>query len=380
MLSLPLGAPNSITQSLALLLLAPIAFIATKSAIKKPIFITILIGTLLVSLFQVALNPNKEYSVYQAIRSALPFYLLCAIVVSYKKILARIIAFEDRTPGSVQKLFDRAVRVFATLSFIQTTTFFLGFSLANALSQSENDRVMIFQTTSIVLVFFYSIIRRNFINIFLTSIVIIGTGSKAIFVATLLLTFFAAYSRPKFSMLLKIVGGTLILGGTLFYFNPLVIERLAEFAINSDGEKFKDATREYEIEQAKETLLENPATTVLGAGFAMQVSHGVPSLDPAWEENSKYDIENGYWGALVKLGFFFTMLFALSIAKGLPRDEFLMAILLVQSVMFMKTSYQLFAYMDGVCMLLWSICMVAINKINANRNSHQSQFQQSIQR
>lgn len=87
----------------------------------------------------------------------------------------------------------------------------------------------------------------------------------------------------------------------------------------------------------------------------MQVSRGVPTPDPAWRENSKYDIENGYWGVLAKLGVLFSALFILNGLVYLPKNATILALVLIEFIIFFKTSYQIFAYFDGCMILLWAI-------------------------
>lgn len=371
LLALPLKLPNSLTQPLAMLALAPLLVVATRHAVRHTLIWILLFGTVLTSFAQVFWNPDLESSAYQAARSGLPFVIVCLLMTSYREILVATLAIIERNPVHYRKAIDAFIFLFACFCALQTLSFLFGFSLANALSMSEDNRVMIFQSTSCVALVFYAIISKKYLVLFLLSIVVVGSASKAIFAATALVALLALVTKFDLGTFVRLVLASAIFTGALFYVNPLVIERLSTFIHNEDGEAFHDATRELEIEHARNTLLRNDATTLFGMGFAAQVSPGVLTFDPAWAENSKYDIENGYWGVLAKLGIVFTALFLLNGLTNVPLSGTTLCVAAIEFVMFFKTSYQIFCYMDGVYLLVWSIIISAqLSSDQSGRRSH----------
>lgn len=367
-LSVPMALPNNISQPLAIILLAPLVIACLARSFRSPGFIILIFGSILISLVHIVIDPGKQHSPYQGIRSFLPFFYAVVIIISSKDIIANLYRIIEGHPRKWKSAFNTAIFLFCTLSSLQTLSFFAGASLANPLSFVSGGRVMIFQTTSCVLILFYGILRNNYFIIGSMLLVVLGTGSKAVFISSVLVTIFGIV--PKFSVAktLKLFGGAILFGAIIMSTKPLVIERLAEFIAGTSSqneEAFSDVTREYEISQARQTFLSSPTNFIFGAGFSMQVSKGVATRDPSWRENSKYDIENGYWGVLSKLGVLFSIVLLIIIYIYLPKNSFYASVLIVELVMFFKTSYQLFAYFDGCMILIWAIIVSVAYKLNS---------------
>lgn len=136
---------------------------------------------------------------------------------------------------------------------------------------------------------------------------------------------------------------------------------MSRFATYLFEEKGEDVTRAFEIAHAKESFLENPATVFLGNGLAKQLTPGVPTNDERWFENSKFDIENGYWGVIAKLGVIGVALFCL-LFSTLPRNPVSLAVVAILLIFSFKTSYQFFTTFDGSYLLVWSMFIGLLNQ------------------
>lgn len=355
--SLPVKLPNSVAQPLTIVLLLPFLLSIFTISIKRRLFWLLLVGTILTSLYQVVANQNYESSAYQAVRAAAPFFVICIIISAYRDILSRVANSLNISAGGGYEIIHRCIFLFSLFCAIQSASFLAGFSLANVLSMSENNRVMIFQTSSCVLLLYYAISMRKYLVLSLLSIVVVATGSKAIFASAVAVAAVALVASFSLGIFVRLVVASVIFGGALFYVNPVVVERMLIFIENDDGEAFQDDTRAYEIEHAQKTLNRSPVNWLFGMGFAAQLTPGVPTLDPSWAENSKYDIENAYWGVFAKLGIVFSVIFLANALLNVPATVPILVVICVQAIMSLKTSYQIFCYMDGVCILLWSIAM-----------------------
>ncbi|MFN3355601.1 MAG: hypothetical protein ACK418_06270, partial [Pseudomonas sp.] len=122
-----------------------------------------------------------------------------------------------------------------------------------------------------------------------------------------------------------------------------------------------DVTRAFEIAHARESFLDSPATVFLGNGLAKQLTPGVPTNDERWFENSKFDIENGYWGVTAKLGVVGVVLFGL-LFSALPRTPVSLAVVAILLIFSFKTSYQFFTTFDGSYLLVWSMIIGLLNQ------------------
>lgn len=357
LVSLPVKLPNSVAQPLTLILLFPFLLSISTIALKRRLFWLLVVGTILTSLYQVVANQNYESSAYQAVRASAPFFVICMIISAYRDILSRVANSLKADAQGSYKIIHRCIFLFSLFCAIQSASFLAGFSLANVLSMSESNRVMIFQTSSCVLLLYYAITQRKYFVLTMLSIVIVATGSKAIFASAVAVGVVALFASFSVGIFIRLVVASVIFGGALYYVNPVVVERMLVFIENDEGEAFQDDTRAYEIEHAQKTLNRAPVNWLFGMGFAAQLTPGVPTLDPSWAENSKYDIENAYWGVFAKLGIVFSVIFFANALLNVPATVPILVVICVQAIMSLKTSYQIFCYMDGVCILLWSIAM-----------------------
>lgn len=364
LLALPLGLSNSLAQPLAILFLLPWLIKTTPISTQTILIVVAFLFLLSNSWLQLQIHPFKEYSSYQALRSSLPFLVICLIVGNYETLLKRTIALLDTKKMERVQLVDKLVFLFSVLCAMQTISYLAGIPLANALSAALSaGRVMIFQSTSCVLLIYYTASQKKYFSLFLLILVILGSGSKALLVASFLALLLAFINEVSVRRILQGVVAVGIFVSSVAYINPLAFDRLTEFAAGDRGVGFEDKTRAYEISEAKKTLLSNEGTLLFGAGFLMQLSPGVATGDPSWRENSKYDIENGYWGVLAKLGIVFTGILVIFLMRSLPWNNVSLVILMVELIMFFKTSYQIFCYFDGVYLLVWSLVVSAMIKL-----------------
>lgn len=364
-MAMPIGMSNGISQPLAIILCIPAVLrggLTISSLVTVCVFLALLI---LNSVFQVVYNFQKEYSSYQAVRSLVPFLILLMIVTSYKERLRILKKKLSLDGGRYARFAEKAIGAFAFLCAMQTALFFVGIKLANSLSMTgTGTRVMIFQTTSCVFLSYYAIERRRFFVLFCLILVALGSGSKSILVAQFLVMLIALFSKFSVKRLLRGALAILVLVGSIALINPTSFLRVIEFTEGSgNNEAMGDATRAYEIGHAKATVLSNGSTFAFGAGFLMQLTPGVPSLNAAWAENSKYDIENGYWGVFAKLGMVFTGVLIFILIANVPFSRAVLCAMIVESMMFFKTSYQIFAYMDGVYLMMWLLLTSAILQV-----------------
>ncbi|WP_283180213.1 hypothetical protein [Gemmobacter sp. 24YEA27] len=361
LLALPFGIPNSLTQVLALIFVLPFLLLSRLNATYMTLITLFFLLIISNSIYQALLRPNSESSYYQMARSLTPFFILCSILINYKLILSKISQFILTGGQARSKKINRAIDFFALLCAVQSVGFMMGLPTANYLSASgSGERVMIFMSTSCVFLMYYTTISKRHWSTLLFFMVVLGTGSKSILVASVLIFLLAASRDLRAINFLGVMASGTALIFSLYFINPLALDRVMDFASSEQGESFKDATRAYEIFHAHRTMNEYTSSVVFGSGFATQLTPGVPTSNSAWFENSKYDIENGYWGIFSKLGVVLTAIFVIIIIKFMPLNRVLFAIILVEAPLFFKTSYQVFAYMDGVYLIIWSILVNAL--------------------
>ena len=70
-----------------------------------------------------------------------------------------------------------------------------------------------------------------------------------------------------------------------------------------------------------------------------------------WFENSKYDIENGYWSLFVKLGLVGVIIFLFFVTK-IGNDKFGVLFVIIWLLFSFKTSYQFFTTFDGTLLVI----------------------------
>lgn len=359
---LPLGFGNNLAQPAALLLITPIIITLVREAWRAIPILALVVAS---SIYNTITYPNLEHSLYQFIRTGIPFAFLCILLACYKDLEKYIkLAIEKKTTHP-QKIIDKLLLIYTSGQLLQISLSRIGLDIANAASKTETlDRILLFPTSSSILIFLYACIHRKYLIMGLTAAVLLAAGSKAVLAAMMMMFIISVLKTNNIKSFLSYSAAGAILAAMVLIISPTSMERLNEFLHEDRG---ADTTREYEIYHAKESLLSGPDTIFFGNGLGKQLTPGVPTNDPKWLENSKYDIENGYWGAAAKLGIIGTILF-LAMLYQLPRNTFTVALLLIWALLSFKTSYQFFTTFDGCYLLIWSAVFHTLDKTHPQIN------------
>lgn len=355
--ALPLALSNNLSQPLALLLLAPFVLYALRGFSRAAPLLALVVGA---SVLQVLLSSGAKISLYQFLRSGIPFLYFVLLLAGYHHVMAKVEVIARAHSPNYRRIIERVIYIFALGQLLQVSLYGVGIDLTNAASKSSDEvgRIMLFPTSSAVLLFFYACCQRKIGLMLILAVTLLAAGSKTILAAMAVMILLSAITQRKLKSLGVLVVAIAALGTLTFYASPLAVSRFATYLFEEKGE---DVTRAFEIAHAKESFLENPATVFLGNGLAKQLTPGVPTNDERWFENSKFDIENGYWGLTAKLGVLGVALFCL-LFSTLPRTPVSLAVVAILLIFSFKTSYQFFTTTDGSYLLVWSMIIGLLNK------------------
>lgn len=355
--ALPLALSNNLSQPLALLLLLPFVVYAARGFTRAAALLSLVVGA---SVLQVLVSSGSKISLYQFLRSGIPFFYFVLLLAGYSYALANVEKIARAHSVSYRRIIERAIYIFALGQLLQVSLYGVGIDLTNAASKSSDEvgRIMLFPTSSAVLLFFYACCQRKIALMLILAVTLLAAGSKTILAAMAVMILLSAITQRKLKSLAVLVVAIVALGTLTFYASPLAVSRFATYLFEEKGE---DVTRAFEISHAKTSFLESSATVFLGNGLAKQLTPGVPTNDERWFENSKFDIENGYWGVLAKLGLVGVVLFGL-LFSTLPRNSVSLAVGAILLIFSFKTSYQFFTTFDGSYLLVWSIFIGLLNK------------------
>lgn len=355
--ALPLALSNNLSQPLALLLLLPFVVYAARGFTHALPLLTLVIGS---SVSQVLVSSGAKISLYQFLRSGIPFFYFVLLLAGYSYVLANVEKIARAHRSNYRQIIERVIYIFALGQLLQVSLYGVGIDLTNAASKSSDEvgRIMLFPTSSAVLLFFYACCQRKIGLMLILAVTLLAAGSKTILAAMAVMILLSAITQRKLKSLAVLVVAIGALGTLTFYASPLAVSRFATYLFEEKGE---DVTRAFEIAHAKESFLENPATVFLGNGLAKQLTPGVPTNDERWFENSKFDIENGYWGVIAKLGVIGVALFCL-LFSTLPRNPVSLAVVAILLIFSFKTSYQFFTTFDGSYLLVWSMFIGLLNQ------------------
>lgn len=362
--ALPLALSNNLSQPLALLLLMPLAVYAARGLSRAAPLLALVIAS---SVLQVLLSSGAKISLYQFLRSGIPFFYFVLLLAGYGYGLANVEKIARAHSVNYRRIIERVIYIFALGQLLQVSLYGIGIDLTNAASKSSDEvgRIMLFPTSSAVLLFFYACCQRKIGLMLILAVTLLAAGSKTILAAMAVMILLSAITQRKLKSLAVLVVAIGALGTLTFYASPLAVSRFATYLFEEKGE---DVTRAFEIAHAKESFLDNPATVFLGNGLAKQLTPGVPTNDERWFENSKFDIENGYWGVTAKLGVVGVALFCL-LFSGLPRNPVSLAVVAILLIFSFKTSYQFFTTFDGSYLLVWSMFIGLLNKAAPARHA-----------
>ncbi|WDU64620.1 hypothetical protein LRS56_09200 [Pseudomonas poae] len=355
--ALPLALSNNLSQPLALLLLLPFVVYAARGFTRAVPLLALVVAS---SVLQVLVSSGAKISLYQFLRSGIPFFYFVLLLAGYSYMLANVEKIARAHSPNYRRILDRVIYIFALGQLLQVSLYGVGIDLTNAASKSSDEvgRIMLFPTSSVVLLFFYACCQRKIGLMLILAVTLLAAGSKTILAAMAVMILLSAITQRKLKSLAVLVVAMGALSTLTFYASPLAVSRFATYLFEEKGE---DVTRAFEIAHAKESFLENPATVFLGNGLAKQLTPGVPTNDERWFENSKFDIENGYWGVIAKLGVVGVALFGL-LFSSLPRNPVSLAVIAILLIFSFKTSYQFFTTFDGSYLLVWSMFIGLLNK------------------
>lgn len=362
--ALPLALSNNLSQPLALLLLLPFVVYAARGFTRALPLLALVVAS---SVLQVLLSGGAKISLYQFLRSGIPFFYFVLLLAGYSYVLANVEKIARAHSVNYRRILERIIYIFALGQLLQVSLYGMGIDLTNAASKSSDEvgRIMLFPTSSAVLLFFYACCQRKIGLMLILAVTLLAAGSKTILAAMAVMILLSAITQRKLKSLGVLVVAIAALGTLTFYASPLAVSRFATYLFEEKGE---DVTRAFEISHAKESFLDNPATVFLGNGLAKQLTPGVPTNDERWFENSKFDIENGYWGVTAKLGVVGVALFCL-LFSGLPRSPVSLAVVAILLIFSFKTSYQFFTTFDGSYLLVWSMFIGLLNKVAPARQA-----------
>ena len=355
--AVPLALSNNLSQPLALLLLLPFVVYGLRGFTRALPLLALVVAS---SALQVLVSSGAKISLYQFLRSGIPFFYFVLLLAGYGYVLANVEKIARAHSPDYRRILERVIYIFALGQLLQVSLYGVGIDLTNAASKSSDEvgRIMLFPTSSAVLLFFYACCQRKIGLMLILAVTLLAAGSKTILAAMAVMILLSAITQRKLKSLAVLVVAIGALGTLTFYASPLAVSRFATYLFEEKGE---DVTRAFEIAHAKESFLDNPATVFLGNGLAKQLTPGVPTNDERWFENSKFDIENGYWGVTAKLGVLGVALFGL-LFSGLPRNPVSLAVVAILLIFSFKTSYQFFTTFDGSYLLVWSMFIGLLNK------------------
>jgi hypothetical protein len=357
-MSIPMGVAASVLQPITMLLFAPIVLVLLRFSIYIILFLSFIIAATLIN---VAYH-EIYYSWFQLVRAIIPFIYFTAIVYWFDELANSFASFFRENTLWINH-FEKVLYFFIGSQLIQTSLFLAHIDIANIASKSDDfTRIMLYPTTFGLVAILYFGLKSYYKAAIAIATLFLLTGSKALsFIALMMLLIsIASKLNLKRAIALFVLVFTIIFAITKV--DLLVFERATNFVSENS---FEDTAREWEIMHAKESWNRNLFTNFFGNGLALSITPGFPVEDPGWAENSKFDIENGYFSVLAKLG----ILGSLGFIFILLRSKFSIykfAFLFVILFMGFKTSYQIFSTFDGVVLALGSIILLGLHRAHIN--------------
>lgn len=343
-LSLPLSLGNAIMHPLAAIMLLPYIFVVRQKLIMP---LSFLLYVLLISLVRGV--EKDEWSIFQAFRSAIPFFY-CVALFAGRQEIARF--FMSIPKLSMRRAVIFTVYCFSVAQFVQVVAFYAGINLANSSLVSEDTeggRVFVFGFASTLIIFFYACISGKSLLIFMTLVTLLATGSKSVLLTIVSLYILYTISRLRYIALIRSATVAILFSTIAIIVNPRAIERLGDFFIYEQKE---DVVRGEEIAYARAAFFRDTGTVAFGNGVAIPITPGVQTLDPRWAENSKYDIENGYWSLLAKIGVIGFSAFCYILLKTYRSIVFI-ALIVIEILLSFGSSVLFFAGFEGPLLIVW---------------------------
>jgi len=149
-----------------------------------------------------------------------------------------------------------------------------------------------------------------------------------------------------------------VLAILLVYFSPTVLTRTLKFFAEDQG---SDKGRSWELSYAQELFRSSARVGVIGVGLDGQITPGQHGIDPRWNENSKFDIENVFWALLVKTGAI-GCTYILFLFYRIRRSAMFLAIIAIEMIGGVGSSGLFFGSFDGTFLLAWSIVVIKLEE------------------
>ena len=312
--SIPLGLSNNIILVLGGFSCIAFLMVALKG---KPIQISfVLIYFVTVSILQAI--DSRSMSWFQILRTGVPFLCLITLLIGFESMVSYIGKKLPQATKSGRKITNTIIAILVFGQAIQVILFLLHIPLANIAFGNANDeaaalgasRIFLFPLLAGLMVYFHLLFENKISQIAFMAFSLFMTGSKFVLVTMIVLAGLVVIKKKNFKSAFKYLVAITVLGTSALIVNPLAVQRLTNFVTVDKGQ---DTTRQTQILHAERSFTASAGTVIFGNGFLIPITPGVPTNDARWLENSKFDIENGYWMLLAKVGLLGTLLFIISL-------------------------------------------------------------------
>lgn len=349
--AIPAGLGNNIVQPVSAVLFVPYIYVSIRHAWGSVYLLSIVIISSVISYLV-----SFEHSIYQSLRSGLPFMYL-SIILSSHEYLVSLFRRHVNKYFLGKSVFEFCIHFFIFGQMVQVLLFFSGIKLANTsfLSADSFDRIYVYPLLCTMLIFYWAAREGRVILGLMSLLIVLATGGKTSLLCCIILMLYSLVGRFDLRRAVLTVALLCAVPIAILSVNPTSVRRLNEFLLVAS---IGDITRQYEITYAKQAFSSSARTALIGNGIATPLTPGVPTTDIRWFENSKYDIENGYWALLAKIGL---VGFALLIWLYAPltKNANTRAVVLIVLINSISSSAPFFANFDGVYLLVWSIIFEA---------------------
>lgn len=359
--SIPLGLSNNIILVLGGFSCLAFLMVALKG---KPIQISfVLTYFITVSILQAI--ESRSMSWFQILRTGVPFLCLITLLIGFESIVSYIGKKLPQSTKSGRKITNTIIAILVFGQAIQVILFLFHIPLANVAFGNANDeaaalgasRIFLFPLLAGLLVYFNLLFENKISQIAFMAFSLFMTGSKSVLVTMIVLVGLVVIKKKNFKSAFKYLIAIMVLGTSALLVNPLAVQRLTNFVTVDKGQ---DTTRQTQILHAERSFTASTDTIIFGNGFLIPITPGVPTNDARWLENSKFDIENGYWMLLAKVGLLGTLLFIISFLN-LPKNIYTLAAVLIMAASAFGGGSAFFG-LDGCFLILWLALIESKNR------------------
>ncbi|MFN3355600.1 MAG: hypothetical protein ACK418_06265, partial [Pseudomonas sp.] len=233
--ALPLALSNNLSQPLALLLLLPFVVYAGRGVTRALPLLALVVAS---SVLQVLVSSGAKISLYQFLRSGIPFFYFVLLLAGYAYVQANVAKIARAHSPRYRQIIERIIYLFALGQLLQVSLYGVGIDLTNAASKSSDEvgRIMLFPTSSAVLLFFYACCQRRIGLMLILAVTLLAAGSKTILAAMAVMILLSAITQRKLKSLAVLVVAIGALGTLTFYASPLAVSRFATYLFEEKGE------------------------------------------------------------------------------------------------------------------------------------------------